>query len=149
MNTRLRSHLISIAVLLIGVFISGILFFLGWILGNDDPWKAWLMPLSYAAFLGSGLIAFLIQLGIRYDLPRGRVIGFLMVIGWVAASLLSTTLDTLTFLSKGVAQGISYAIVIGGLLVLVLPGFLLMLLPWPPHFLPPKHPRSEEPDHDP
>ncbi len=148
MNPRLRAHLISMAVLLIGVLLSGGLFFIKWVLGSDHPWSSWLMPLSYAAFLGCGLIAFLIQLGIRYDLPRSRVIGFLMVIGWVTASLLSTTLDTLNFISKQIGQGISYTIVIGGLAALVLPGFLLMLLPWPPRFLVPKAPPARPPTED-
>lgn len=145
MNLRRRAHLISMAVLLFGVLLSGGLFFANWVLGSDHLWSSWLMPLSYAAFLGCGLIAFLIQLGIRYNLPRSRVIGFFMVIGWVTAALLSTTLDTLHFISKPTGEGISYVIVIGGLVVLVLPGFLLVLLPWPPHFLLPKTPPSRQP----
>ncbi len=148
MEPRRRSHLISLAILLLGVLLSGGLFFVSWILGSEHPWVSWLMPLSYAAFLGCALIAFLIQLGIRYKLPRGRVIGFLMVIGWVAASLLSTTLETLTFLSEQIVRGISYGIVVGGLVVLVLPGFLLILLPWPPRFLTRRQPPDEQQNKD-
>ncbi len=139
MDFKQRSFLISIAVLLIGILLSGVLFFLNWVLQDRYPWVSWLMPLSYASFLGSALIAFLIQLGTRYDFPRGRVIGFMLVIGWIAASLLSTTLDTLT-ISQDMARGISDTIIIGGLFVLVLPGFLLILLPWPPRFLQRKPP---------
>lgn len=139
MNQQQRSHLISMAVLLIGVLLSGILFFLNWVFGDRYAWNNWLMSLSYASLLGCGLIAFIIQLGIRYNLSRGRVIGFFMIIGWVAGSLISTTLDTIHFLSERVAQGISYAVVVGGIFVLVIPGFMLMLFPWPPVFLPPKN----------
>lgn len=135
MDQKLRSHLISIAVLLFGVLLSGVLFFLNWVFGDRARWDNWLMTLSYASFLGSLLVAFLIQVGIRYALPKWRVVGFFLVIGWIAASLFSTTLETVAIFSQHVAQGISYTIVIGGLAVLVVPGFLLMLLPWPPRFL--------------
>jgi magnesium-transporting ATPase (P-type) len=135
---RARSRIISMAVLLLGVLISGTLFFLNWVYGDRYTWNNWLMSLSYAVFLGSGLIAFIIQLGLRYDLPPLRVAGFFMIIGWIAGSLISTTLDTLTVLSSHLAQGISYVIVVGGLFVLVIPGFLLMLFPWPPTFLNPR-----------
>lgn len=129
---RLRAQLISLAVILGGVLLSGVLFFLYWALGEQHEWAAILMLLSFAVLFGSLVIAAIIRLGLRYDFPRGRVLGFMMVIGWIAASLLSTTLDTLAFISTNVAQGISYLIVLGGLVVLVVPGFLLILLPWPP-----------------
>ncbi len=143
MNFRLRTQLISTAVLLIGISISGALFFLNWAFGNRYVWNNWLMFLSYAVFIGAALIAFILQLGAHYDLPRGRVIGFFMIIGWVAAALISTTLDTISFLSKNVAQFISYIIVLGGLAFMVIPGFLLLLFPWPPKFL---HPKSRDRD---
>ena len=136
---RIRTHVISMAVLLLGVAISGVLFFLNWAFGDRYTWNNWLMSLSYAAFIGCGLIAFILQLGLRYNMPRWRVVGCFIIIGWIAAALISTTLDTLHFLSTVVVEGISYAIVLGGLVVLVIPGFLLMLLPWPPHFLQPKN----------
>jgi hypothetical protein len=119
------------------VMTSGLLFFLNWQFGDRGNWRHWLMSISYAVFIGAALIAFLVELGARYDLPRRRVAGFFMVIGWMAASLLSTTLDTLTILSQNAARGISFAVVAGGLFALVIPGFLLMLLPWPPRFLEP------------
>ncbi|GAB4575493.1 MAG: hypothetical protein Kow0077_27290 [Anaerolineae bacterium] len=141
MDFKIRSRLIAIAVLLVGIMLSGLFFFLNWAFGDRNNWRTWLMSLSYASFIGSGLIAFIIELGTRYKLPRGRVIGFFMVIGWVAASLFSTTLDTLTVLSEFTAKGLSFIIVVGGLFVLVIPGFLLMLLPWPPSFLNPRQDR--------
>lgn len=138
MDFKQRSHLISLGVLLAGVSLSGFLFFLNWIIGDRGNWRHWLMSLSYAAFIGSALIAFLIMLGTRYNFPRWRVVGFFMVIGWIAAALISTTFDSLTVLSEHSARGLSSIIVLGGLGVLVLPGFLLMLFPWPPRFLLPK-----------
>jgi len=135
MDKRFRAHLISIAVMLVGVLLSGLFFFLNWAFKDRYAWASWLPPLSYASFLGAALIAFLIQLGIRYDFSRSRVAGFMMVIAWIAASLLSTTLETLRIVSAHLARGISLVIILGGLAVLVLPGFLLMLLPWPPRFI--------------
>ncbi len=142
MNFKQRSRLISLAVLLTGVMLSGLLFFLNWAFGDRYNWRNWLMSISYTVFIGSVLIAFLIELGTRYDLPRWRVVGFFMVIGWVATAILSTTLDSITFLAENVVRGISAVVVIGGLALLVIPGFLLMLLPWPPHFLLPKKRRN-------
>ncbi|MBN2470295.1 MAG: hypothetical protein JXN59_06170 [Anaerolineae bacterium] len=138
MNFRRRSRLFSLAALLIGVMLSGLLFFLNWAFGDRYNWRNWLMSLSYTVFIGSALIAFLIELGTRYKLPRWRVVGFFMVIGWVALTLISTTLDTITFLAENFARGISVVVTIGGLFALVIPGFLLMLFPWPPRFLLPK-----------
>lgn len=138
MEFKQRSYLISIAVLLFGVMLSGLLFFLNWIFGERGNWRHWLMSLSYAAFIGSAMIAFLVMLGTRYNLPRWRVVGFFMIIGWIATSLISTTFDSLTLLSDHTARGLSSLIVVGGLGALVLPGFLLMLFPWPPRFLLPK-----------
>jgi len=148
MDKRFRSHLISIAVMLIGVLLSGLFFFLNWAFKGRFAWADWLPPLSYASFLGAALIAFLIQLGIRYDFARSRVIGFMMVIGWIAASLLSTTLETLRILSAHLARGLSLVVILGGLVVLVLPGFLLMLLPWPPRFIRAKKDRPPSDPHD-
>ncbi len=151
MDPRLRSHLISAAILLASVLLSGIFFFLHWALKGRFDWAGWLMPLSYATFLGGALIAFLVQFGLYYRLPRRRVVGFMLVIAWVAASLLSTLLETLTIVSKHMARGISYLIVIGGFFALVIPGFLLILLPWPPRFLqrrpPPTKSKDEEQPH--
>lgn len=144
MNFEQRSRLFSLAVLLIGVMLSGLLFFLNWAFGDRHNWRNWLMSISYTIFIGAALIAFLIELGARYDLPRWRVVGFFMIIGWVAAAILSTTLESLNFLAENVVRGISVVVVIGGLVVLVIPGFLLMLFPWPPHFLLPK----KRPDND-
>ncbi len=146
MDPRLkaRSQLLSMAVMLIGVLLSGLFFFLNWAYGERYTWDNWLMSLSYASFLGSGLIAFIIQLGLRYNLPPVRVAGFFMIIGWVAASLISTTLDTITFLSQHLVQGLSYVIAVGGINVLVIPGFLMMLFPWPPTFLPPKEQSNKQ-----
>lgn len=143
MEFKQRSFLISVTVLLVGVMLSGLFFFLNWVFGDRGNWRHWLMSLSYATFVGSALIAFLIMLGTRYNLPRWRVVGFFMVIGWIAASLISTTFDSLTLLSQHVARGLSSVIVLGGLGVLVLPGFLLMLFPWPPKFLLPKHQNNQ------
>lgn len=138
MDFKQRSHLISLAVLLIGVALSALLFFLNWVFGDRRNWHHWLMSLSYVVFIGSGLIAFLIVLGTRYDLPRWRVVGFFLVIGWLAATMLTTTLDSLTLLAEHIARGISIIVMVGGLFVMVIPGFLLMLFPWPPRFLLPK-----------
>jgi hypothetical protein len=107
MDKRFRAHLISIAVMLIGVLLSGLFFFLSWIFKDRFAWAAWLPPVSYASFLGAALIAFLIQLGIRYDFARSRVIGFILVIGWIAASLLTTALDALRIVSAHLARGLS------------------------------------------
>ncbi len=134
MNFKQRSRFISIAVVLVGVMLSGILFFLNWVFGDRYNWTNWLMSLSYAVFIGSALVAFIIELGARYTLSRGRVAGFFMVITWIAGSLLSTTLETINFLSQRFARGLSLLFVVGGLFVLVIPGFLLMLFPWPPRF---------------
>jgi hypothetical protein len=135
MDKRFRAHLISIAVMLIGVLLSGLFFFLSWIFKDRFAWAAWLPPVSYASFLGAALIAFLIQLGIRYDFARSRVIGFILVIGWIAASLLTTALDALRIVSAHLARGLSLVIILGGLILLVIPGFALMLFPWPPRFI--------------
>jgi len=134
MNFKQRSYLISMAVILGGVMLSGVLFFLNWVFGDRYNWTNWLMSLSYAVFIGSGLVAFIIQLGARYTLSRGRVAGFVMIIIWIAGSLLSTTLESIHFLSQQFARGLSLAFVVGGLFVLVIPGFLLILFPWPPRF---------------
>lgn len=141
-ENRLRSKLISIAVMLIGVLLSGLFFFLAWAVGEQNPWYNLLMPLSFAAFLGSAAITFIIQFGLRVQLERSRVIGFMLVIVWIGASLLSTTLETLRIMSAHLARGISYVIVAGGLIVLVIPGFLLMLFPWPPRL---RKPPAERP----
>ena len=138
MDIKTRSHLISLAVMLFGVLLSGLFFFLSWVIAENSPWKQWLMLLSFAAFFGCMVIALLIHIGTNYNLPRGRAAGFMMVIAWIAISLLSTSLDTLSFLSEHTARGLSYFLVMGGLILLVLPGFLLILLPWPPKFLEPK-----------
>ena len=113
MDKRFRAHLISIAVMLVGVLLSGLFFFLNWAFKDRYAWASWLPPLSYASFLGAALIAFLIQLGIRYDFSRSRVAGFMMVIFWIAASLLSTTLETLRIVSAHLARGISLVIILG------------------------------------
>lgn len=147
MDKRLRAHLISIAVMLIGVLLSGLFFFLNWAFKERFTWASWLLPLSYASFLGAALIAFLIQLGIRYDFSRGRVAGFMMVIAWIAASLLSTTLETLRIFSAPLARDIATIVILGGLVVLVLPGFLLMLFPWPPRFIKAKKERPPRNSH--
>lgn len=143
MNYRQRTQLISLAVVLVGVLLSGLFFFLNWVLGDSYAWAKWLMPLSYATFLGAGLIAFIIQFGMRYTFPRGRVIGFFMIIGWISLSLISSLLETLTIISVNDAQGISYVVILGGLVVLVLPGFLLLILPWPPRFTEPRRPDDD------
>lgn len=148
MDKRFRAHLISIAVMLVGILLSGLFFFLNWIFKDRFAWAGWLPPLSYASFLGAALIAFLIQLGIRYDFSRSRVIGFMMVIFWIAASLLSTALETLRIVSAHLARGVSLVIILGGLVVLVLPGFALMLFPWPPRFIKAKKDRPPRDSHD-
>ncbi|NPV67510.1 MAG: hypothetical protein HPY64_10230 [Anaerolineae bacterium] len=132
MNFKQRSHLISTAIILVGVMLSGTLFFLNWTFGDRYNWTNWLMSLSYAVFIGSGLVAFLIELGARYTLPRGRVVGFFMIITWIAGSLLSTTLESISFLSQQFNRSLLLVFVVGGLFVLVIPGFLLLLFPWPP-----------------
>ncbi len=143
MNFKQRTHLISLAIVLIGALLSGLFFFLHWVIGETYSWTRWLMPLSYATFLGTGLIAFIIQFGMRYKFPRGRVIGFFMIIGWISLSLMSSLLETLTILSINVTQGATHLIVLGGLVILVLPGFLLLLLPWPPRFTNPRDPNHD------
>lgn len=138
MDHKLRAHLISLGTLLIGVSISGLLFFMHWVLNRRLNIGEWLLWLSYAVFIGSALIAFILQIGARYNLPRARVAGFLLIIAWIVVALASTILDSIYYLSAQLIQGISYTVVIGGLLVLVIPGFLLMIFPWPPRFLIPK-----------
>lgn len=135
MDRRIRGHLISMAVLLAGVLLSALLFFLHWVLDETHPWVYWLMPLSYAVLLGCALIAVLIQLYLRYRLPRGRVIGITMIIAWVALALLSTVFDTmgsLTLPGNIPLQSSAIIIVCGGVL-LVIPGFLLII--FSPRFL--------------
>ncbi|MFC1961031.1 hypothetical protein ACFLYO_10000 [Chloroflexota bacterium] len=138
MDYKTRAYFISLGTLLIGVSLSGMLFFLHWVFDKRLNLGEWLLWLSYAVFIGSALIAFILQIGSRYNLPRMRVAGFLLIIIWIAAALISTVLDSITLLSTNMVQGISYTIVIGGFFVLVVPGFLLMIFPWPPRFLIPK-----------
>jgi hypothetical protein len=131
MDRQIRGHLLSMAVLLIGTAGSALLFFLHWALGASHAWVFWMMPLSYAVLLGSALIAVLVQLYVRYRLPRRRVIGITLIIVWVALSLLSTVLDTLGSLSLpgDIALRASGIITICGGVLLVIPGFVLILLP--------------------